>query len=452
MAFTALTPMLPTLAASIARQLAGTPGFSEAAAAYESGATSEDLDRLPAMERQVFGPLRHLKMPLGKKIRLAIDGIDQLEAAVRGELLDTILEAGRDERLERVSLLLNTRGEGIEDLGVDPIVLTRPGEDEITEYLTALNLPVTLAADLAAHASSWLQLRLLADVATALGRETPGPVTSLNELYGQLLNSLAGEATGETRVVLTVLAAAGSGPILPIRIAVEACSRMGGPADEARIRDVVAALGGIVARANPGTPSELLGLFHETLVRHVRRQEGWRTAVHESLEAILEVLKSMSDPASDVYRRQRAPEHLWELGRYWEAIELVTSWIGPRASDNRELLQTLRDRAEEVLEADDPAWMHIQHSLAYWTGEAGDTAEAIALYRALLGDQTRIPDPYSPVILRTRSNLASLIGKAGDTAEAITLFRALLEDQTRILSPDSLDIQATRSWLKRLEG
>ena len=451
-AFTALTPMLPALAGSIARQLAGIPKFSEAVAAYEAGATSEDLDRLPAMERQVFGPLRHLKIPLGRKLRLAIDGIDQLEAAVRGELLETILEASRDERLERVGLLLNTRGEGIEDLGVDPIVLTRPGEDEITEYLTALNLPVTLAADLTSHASSWLQLRLLADVATALGQEIPGQATSLNELYGQLLTSLTGENSGETRVVLTVLAAAGSGPILPIRIATEACSRMGGPADEARFRDVVAALGGIVARANPGTPSELLGLFHETLVRHVRNEEGWRTAVHEALEAILDVLNSRRDPASDIYRRQRAPEHLWELGRYGEAIELVTSWIGPRASDNRELLQTLRDRADEVLEADDPAWMPIQHSLAYWTGEAGDTAEAIALYRALLEDQTRVPDPHAPGILETRSNLASLTAEAGDTAEAITLFRALLKDQTRILRPDSPNILITRSWLKRLEG
>lgn len=273
--FTALTPTLAALAESIAGQLADTAGFPEATSTYDGGFTLDEQDQLPALERLVFGPLRHLKVPLGKKLRLAIDGIDQLEPTVRGELLDTVTKAAQDDRLERVSLLLNTRGDGIENLGTDPVMLARPGKGEITEYLTALDLPVTLATDLATHASSWLQLRLLTDVAMTLGRESVGQVTDLNELYRQLLASLPGEDTGQTRIVLTVLAAAGNGPILPIEVAVEACFRAGGPADDARFRNVVAALGGMVARADPGTPNELLGLFHETLVhRSATRMTG----------------------------------------------------------------------------------------------------------------------------------------------------------------------------------
>jgi hypothetical protein len=451
-AFTALTPTLPALAGSIARQLADTAGFPEAATAYGSGFTPEELDRLPALERLVFGPLRQLKVPLGRKLRLAIDGIDQLEPAVRGDLLRTVTEASRDPRLERVGLLLNTRGDGTENLGVVPIVLARPGEDEIAEYLTSLDLPVTLAADLAAHASSWLQLRLLTDVATALGKESVGRVTGLAGLYRQLLTSLAGENTGETRVVLTVLAAAGSGPVLPLRIAAEACSRMGGPADEARFRDIIAALGDIGARADPGTPSELVGLFHETLVQQVRHEDDWTTAIHEAHEAILDVLESMNDPAWDTYRHQRAPEHLWELGRYGEAIEMVVSGLGHRAVDNRELLQSWADRAEDVLSADGLDWMKLQQALAHWTGAAGDTAGAIALFDDLLQDQIRVLGPDAPATLTIRNNLAHWTGQAGDTAGAITLGRELIQDLIRVLGPDDPATLAARSNLAYCTG
>ena len=91
--FTALTPTLVGMAESLGLQLAGTPGFPEAATAYGNSFTTEELDRQPALSRLVFGPLTHLRVPLGKRLRLAIDGIDQLEPAVRGELLSTVAQA-----------------------------------------------------------------------------------------------------------------------------------------------------------------------------------------------------------------------------------------------------------------------------------------------------------------------------------------------------------------------
>ncbi len=450
--FTALTPKLAALAESIAGQLTETTGFPEAAAAYEGGFTLEELDRLPALERLVFGPLRHLRVPLGKKMRLAIDGIDQLESAVRAELLHTVTKAAQDDRLERVSLLLNTRDEGIEVLGADPLVLVRPGEDEIIEYLTALDLPVVLANDLATYATSWLQLRLLTDVAMTLGRESIRQVTDLDDLYRQLLASLPGEDAGETRAVLMVLAAAGSGPILPIRVAVEACSRVGGPADDVRFRNVVAALGGMVARANPGTPNELLGLFHETLVQQVRHENDRDTAIREAHEAILDALNTVGDPAADTYGHQRVPEHLWALQRYAEALEGVADGLGHRPPDNRALLQTWSNIAKDVLPADSLDLMKVQHNLAYWTGKAGDTAGAIVLFRELLETQVRVLGTDAPAALNTRSNLASLKGEAGDTAGAIVLFRELLEDQVRVLGTDAPAALNTRSNLASWTG
>jgi hypothetical protein len=89
-AFTALTPTLTGLAKTLARQLARFEGFPAAAADYEGKLTAEELNRRPALERLVFGPLRTLKVSLGRRIRLAIDGIDEHEPSSRAELLSAV--------------------------------------------------------------------------------------------------------------------------------------------------------------------------------------------------------------------------------------------------------------------------------------------------------------------------------------------------------------------------
>ena len=397
-----------------------------------------------------------------------------------------------------MSILLNTRGHGVEELGVEPILLARPGADEIAEYLTSLKLPALLAADLEANASTWLQLRLLTDVATALGGKPLGEVADLDDLYRQLLSSLAAENNSEARVVLSVLAvlgAAGVGPVLPVSLAARACFELGLP-EEARFRHVVSALGPLIARADPGTPEERLGIFHETLVQHIQKrfdsvskaelaavaelanrgldpaensaeyEAAWPEAFeaatqavtdeHEEVlivssfqahDAILTAMEALNDDYSQAYRRQRRTEHLWAVGRYQEAIEDLGAGLGYRAADNRDSLQGWAKRAGQVLPAEHPTLLKLKMDLAFWTGEAGDIADAVRQYRGLLEDQLRVLGPDDPETLATRSYLAHFIAESGAIADAVRQVRGLLEDHLRVLGPDDPETLITRSNL-----
>jgi tetratricopeptide (TPR) repeat protein len=80
-------------------------------------------------------------------------------------------------------------------------------------------------------------------------------------------------------------------------------------------------------------------------------------------------------------------------------------------------------------------------NIAYWTGQSGNTAEALHLARKLLADQEQVLGPDHPATLRTRNNIASWTGDRGDPAEALRLHRDLLPNQERVLGsghPDTL--------------
>ncbi|MBP2215960.1 tetratricopeptide repeat protein [Arthrobacter sp. CAN_C5] len=450
LAFTALTPTLAAMAESIGKQLEHRGGFKDAVTAYNNSFDPEDLNRQPALERLVFGPLSKLAIPLGSRIRLAIDGIDQLEPSVRDELISTIIKTSLDDRLARVSILLNTKGEGTEKLTENPLILVPPGTDEVAEYLVGQGLPTSLAADITAHSSTWLEARLMINAVTTIGAESLSDATGLDDLYQQLFSSMIGDDSTKVKVILAVLAAAGSGPVLPIRVAVEACSQLGGPANEAQFRDTLKTLGGLVTRADPGTADEHVGLFHDTLVSQVPQQDRWPVTALQAHQVILDTLETLSYPASDAYRLRHAAEHLWALGRAQEALSFVLAGLGHRAADNRVLLQTWLTRAKDALPAYNPDILATRSILASWTGKSGDTAGAITQFRELIPAQMRALGPDHPHTLTTRSNLAFWTGESGDTTGAITQSRELLQAQLRVLGPDHLHTLATRinlaSW------
>ncbi|GAA3329297.1 tetratricopeptide repeat protein [Paeniglutamicibacter sulfureus] len=444
-AFTTLTPTLSMLAASIAKQLGDISGFAAATVAHSGAFDKKDLDRQPALQRLVFGPLRQLKVPLGKRIRVAIDGVDQLEPVARGELMSVIAQACVDERLERVSILVNTRGEGIEGLPGQSIRLARPGEDEISEYLAAKGLPGSVAADLAANSSTWLEAGLLTEAILTLGPDVLKDAASLDDIYQKLLSSLVDEEMTDAMVCLTVLAAAGSGPVLPLHIAVEASLQMGGPGDELEFRNTLARLGGLVARANPGTANEIIGFFHDTLVQKVRHQGHWPITVRHAHQAILEAIEVVGEEASRNYSRERAADHLWALGRYHEALSAVISSLGHRAADNRELLQEWLERASGVLPVDEVIRLNFMDRLALWTGKSGDISAALTQSGNLLRDRLRVLGPDDPATLTARHHLAFWTGQLGDASEALVQFSNLLLDQVRVLGADHPATLKTRS-------
>src|SRR5262249_18756102 len=92
---------------------------------------------------------------------------------------------------------------------------------------------------------------------------------SLAKLYDQeLLAAGAGDRDRWEellRPVLSVAAAAGVGPILPLKLAVAATKQLGGPDTVSRGRDAVVRLSGLIVRAQPGLDDEHIGLFHQSL-------------------------------------------------------------------------------------------------------------------------------------------------------------------------------------------
>ncbi|WP_156757022.1 tetratricopeptide repeat protein [Actinokineospora pegani] len=101
---------------------------------------------------------------------------------------------------------------------------------------------------------------------------------------------------------------------------------------------------------------------------------------------------------------------------------------------------------------DHPNTLTTRHNLAYWRGEAGDPAGAVAAYEGLLTDRLRVVGPDHPGTLATRNNLADWRGEAGDSAGAVAAFEGLLTDELRVLGPDHPGTLATRHNLAYWRG
>ena len=125
--------------------------------------------------------------------------------------------------------------------------------------------------------------------------------------------------------MLSALAAAGVGPILPLKLLCAASARLGGPDRPFRVRDVLADLRGMVVRDRAGTDDEHVGLFHETFADYllVAASESYRIDSVESHRAIVEAIEellpsetqSIQDPLQH-YAVIKEADHYWALGDY----------------------------------------------------------------------------------------------------------------------------------------
>jgi hypothetical protein len=455
-AFTSLSRSVAELAESLTAQLGRNLRFREAAGSYRSAFDDETYKVQPPFERLVLGPLRKMTVPVGERIRLAIDGIDQLDPEARTELIGLLASAANDPMLKRVGILISGRPSVRSELENLPdaslINIDRPRSDEIKTYLTSNRVPENLAEALVSHPWTWLELQLLTDLGSRLkGTPLGDRPFDLGALYDELIASAIATAGQDVKAVLVVLAAAGPGPNLPIGIAAAACSfvqasnaEWEGAAQMPRLRKVLADLGGMSVRADPGTDAEQLGLFHETFAQHIAVRRDWGLSVMDGHAAIVAALKDVSDPSAVAYHQTRGPDHLWALGDYHDALSTIISGLGYRAADNRSIIELWTERAREVLPAEDTDLLDLRGHLARWTGEAGKARDAITQYRLLLEDRTRILGPNHRETLNARSGLARWLGKSGKVTEAIEQSLLLLEDRTRVLGPNDPDTLAAR--------
>ncbi len=322
--------LTPEVASTLSDQLARSlPGFAATRDRFQQALTEDKKRQLDSLQRDVLSPLRWLGG--GGAIRVVIDGLDQLATASTAAVHTALDALVTDPGLSRVRLVVTSRPDTPRPAGATEVPLDVAADADIRSYLARRQVPEPLHGAIAVRArGNWLIAQLLAD--QALNSPGIAPESLPSDLAGLYAQDLRGAGArrierwrGEFRPVLSALAAAGVGPILPLKLLCAASARLGGPDRPFRVRDVLADLRGMVVRDRAGTDDEHVGLFHETFADYllVAASESYRIDSVESHRAIVEAIEellpsetqSIQDPLQH-YAVIKEADHYWALGDY----------------------------------------------------------------------------------------------------------------------------------------
>ncbi|MGW4246355.1 tetratricopeptide repeat protein [Nocardia sp. NPDC004722] len=445
------------------------PGYPEAVEAVANRYI--DADTPPDQtELTVLQPLESMRSIFG--FTLIIDGLDQPEEGAQIQIASTIKELTRRDSLAHVRVIAgirqDTRAETLPDLAHQQIHrIEAPTNYDIITVVTEAHR----IADGQDSGPDWQQwLSTIRDQTTAGGWLLARLMTELNQLSEQDIGRIQLETLIERRIhqavdtlglstddvitaVLTVLTAAGAGPVLPFSLLHAALPTLGITAPTSRLRDTVANLGALISRGNPGTLNESLGLAHTDFQPPIQHHlEQHEVSILDGHRAILRAIENDDTSTTAQYARGSAVRHYLAIGDSDQAISYLRSLNTANAADNRDRWATWLPLFIETLGADHPATLITRSNLGSWRGESGDIAGAITEFELLLTDRLRVLGPDHPAILITRSNLGSWRGESGDIAGAITEFKLLLTDQLRVLGPDHPATLNTRSNLVSWRG
>ncbi len=453
-----------TLADEIAAQLQrSVAGFPAAAGAVEEQTPEATLLTLGAFERRISRPLMMLPE---KQVRIVVDGLDQLEGQLGVGVIDGLNSIATEPLLTHVRLVVTARPMTPLPEGSVELAVHAPTFVELQRYLLRRGILVEPSAQIAGRTDgNWLVVKLLADLAGREDVDMSSLPTGRLAIYDSVLADACQNGGSvwerELRPVLGPLAAAGVGPVLPLALLCEASRRLNGPERPAGVRNALVRLRSLVARGQPGTEHEQLGLFHGTFTDYLVEQVGNDYAVdlpraHQALAQAIAVLAPMSEHTSTDplhrYAAQAEPEHAWAIGDYARALASLTARASPIPRQNLSRWQTLYERAQAQLGPKDPWTLTIRGGIAGWTGECGDFQGALSLFEELLPDRERVLGSDHPDTLGTRGNLGAWTGECGDSQGALSLFEELLPDQERVLGPDHHDTLIARSNIATWTG
>ncbi len=105
----------------------------------------------------------------------------------------------------------------------------------------------------------------------------------------------------------------------------------------------------------------------------------------------------------------------------------------------RDLFQLVADAhmEDDAYRPEHPATLAARHSLARWTGEAGEAAAARDQFAALLPIRERVSGPERPATLFIRGNLAILTGVAGRRPRPATSTPRCCQCSSRCWAPST---------------
>jgi hypothetical protein len=432
--------------------------FAELASAFEQATSEEDWNGLDALHRQVVGPLtRHQ----GDPVRIVIDAIDQLPedtlASVQAALPVLADQGTQIVVTARPDTWLPERAEQLRIRAADVAA--------VGAYLEGRGIGRDSAREISALASgNWLVVSLLAGLASAPGFDVAGLSASWGSIYDGALASIDAGAPGSWeyryRPILTVLAATGTGPVLPMPLLRLASQKLGGPSRIGSIRDTLVGLRQFVVRGRPGTEDEQVGLFHATLHDYLSAGRArYPVDVNRGHGAIREAIDELApmaehDPADPLHRyaAQMEAEHLWAIGDLSGVISSLDARGSVIPAENLRRWESWDKRFASEVGGTHPETLTARREIAFWTGQTGQIQRAHQLFQELLPDQERALGPDHPETLATRLNIAQGIGQAGDIRGALRLLHELLADQERVLGADHVQTLGCRNNIALLSG
>ncbi|MFO1096863.1 MAG: caspase family protein [Xanthobacteraceae bacterium] len=461
------------LARSVGKQLArAVPGFEEAQLALAQTKSDTEQRKLGILERQIVEPLRSLKPKIA--VRIVLDGLDRVSINASGSVWAAIESLAR---LQFMRLVVTARPDT--SVPVHPAVyfVPRAADSDVLQYLQKRGTPATRIDRVIKTAEgNWLIARVLADVL----KEKPDAdiraegQLALSDAYEELLLR-SGAKNEETQRVLQVLAAAGSGPLLPFPILCGATSVLGGPSTGAGVHDHLVKLRGLVTRTGAGTEREHVGLFHQTLISHIGNQTDL-THAHEAIIQSIDTIAPLNKPFHDEliyfpddlpvqgpvqtvadlsdpvqrYAFEREAIHLLAVGEIDVAVKRLIGRLSPVPRDNLRRLQFWRSYFKRW-----PAWniftLVILDAVAFWTGECGSYDESLRLFNSLLKREKQFLGPDHLNTLRTEVNRAATV-MYFDQSKAIKLFTKLLPRLDRVLGYNNPITILARTHLATLKG
>jgi Tetratricopeptide repeat len=479
-------------------------GFREGIEKFEANTTAEEKAQLNQLQTLVLGPLRCRERD--SLVRIVIDGLDRLSS-----LAVVAVQSALDQlsEFEDVRMILTSRPDTSLPSRSKVIPIQLGTTEQVESYLIRRNIPHNwhqLIVD--RSKGNWLVTRLYGDLVLSSpdfdDKDFPEGLSGLYDLELRRAGATDKEKwRHELRPVLSVLAAAGVGPVLPLTLLCNASGRLGGPSRRSGVHDVLQDMRGLVVRGAPGTEDEHVGVFHQTFAEHIH-DPGITTFganANEAHEAILQAIAELA-PLKDIpgkrdraefrYAASAEASHLWALGRYRDSLNSLSQRESIMAAENLARWRGWYDRVESTLGKDHPETVRTRNTIAFYTGytvemrqalesfrnllpyqeqvlgkdhpdtlitkdgialctgEAGEARQALELFRKLLPDQERLLGKDHPDTLTTRNNIASYTGQTGEARQALELFRKLLPDQERLLGKDHPDTAITRSWIASL--
>jgi hypothetical protein len=458
-----LTSNQRSVADDLERQLQRSlPGFAGAVVEFERSAPLAERSPLTAefLPRMVIRPLAYLAdMP---EVRIVLDGFDQLPDVTRDAVGKFF-----GKRPDHLRLVITTRHDTPDCPPGHTIHHGPTPHDDINRYLAARRVPDEARPAILYRAGNhWLVARLLADaVLTDPAIDLAQLPGTVEEAYAKLLDQ-AGAADAwnqEFRPILGPLAAAGSGPVLPLPLLVHANKTLGGPGSLADVCALLARLRGLVVRLDADTPEEHAGLFHPTFADYLlgptAASSGYTLdteSTHGVMVQAIDALAPMDthdrDDPIHRYAFLREADHLGALGDMKRAIACLRSRESYIPKENLERLRSWFSRFRNQYHEDDSNVLGLRSSIASWTHKSGEARVALRLFSELLPEQERVLGRDHRDTLDTRYHISSLTGSVGNAHGALWLTSELLPEQERVLGRDHPDTLATRNDIAHWTG